>query len=45
MGITKSLNFENLVIRFLNQNTSAKDLEQLLIKLKKEENLYYKLNN
>ena len=39
MAKTKSLNFENLVIKFLNQNTSVKDLEQLLIELKKEENV------
>ena len=35
----KSLNFENLILKYLNQNTSVNDLKKLLVKLKEKENV------
>ena len=35
----KTLNFEDLIIKFLNQNTSVEDLKTLLVKLKEKENV------
>ena len=35
----KTLNFEDLIIKYLNQNTSVKDLKNLLVKLKEKENV------
>ena len=35
----KTLNFEDLIIKYLNQNTSVEDLKNLLVKLKEKENV------
>ena len=35
----KTLNFEDLIIKYLNQNTSVEDLKTLLVKLKEKENV------
>ena len=35
----KSLNFQDLIIKYLNQNTSVEDLKNLLVKLKEKENV------
>ena len=39
MGKPKAIHFEDLIIKYLNQNTSVEDLNQLLIKLKNKENV------
>ena len=35
----KTLNFEDLTLKYLNQNTSLEDLKKLLVKLKEKENV------
>ena len=35
----KTLNFEDLILKYLNQNTSVEDLKKLLVKLKEKENV------
>ena len=35
----KTLNFEDLIIKYLNQNASVEDLKTLLVKLKEKENV------
>ena len=35
----KTLNFEDLTLKYLNQNTSIEDLKKLLVKLKEKENV------
>ena len=35
----KTLNFEDLILKYLNQNTSVYDLKKLLVKLKEKENV------
>ena len=35
----KTLNFEDLILKYLNQNTSVCDLKKLLVKLKEKENV------
>ena len=35
----KTLNFEDLTVKYLNQNTSIEDLKKLLVKLKEKENV------
>ena len=35
----KTLNFEDLTLKYLNQNTSVEDLKKLLVKLKEKENV------
>ena len=35
----KTLNFEDLIIKYLNQNTSVEDLKNILVKLKEKENV------
>ena len=39
MGKPKAIHFEDLIIKYLNQNTSVEDLNQLLIELKNKENV------
>jgi len=39
MSKTKAIHFEDLIIKYLNQNTSVEDLNQLLIELKNKKNV------
>jgi len=39
MSIPKAIHFEDLIIKYLNQNSSVEDLNQLLIELKNKKNV------